>query len=173
MQGHLDIPLSDLGLEQAKKLAKRLKASEFDYIYSSDLARAYITAKTSFPNSKIITDKRLRERCYGIFEGKLRSEYSPEELKIYNAYKQDPFKNRLTGGENSYQLFERINNWLLDLPQADKIIVFTHGGVIRSLIREANGKKAEILAIENTSISYFSYKHGKLKLQSYNDISHF
>lgn len=172
MQGHLDIPLSDLGLEQAEKLALRLKGSKFDYIYSSDLARAYTTAKTSFPNSEIILDKRLRERSYGIFEGKRREEYSPDELKVYNAYKKDPFKNRLTGGENSYELFERINAWLQEIASSKKVIAFTHGGVVRSLIREVEGKDCKITGIENTSISRFRYNDGVLELISINDKKH-
>lgn len=172
MQGHLDIPLSDLGLEEAQKLALRLKDSKYDYIYSSDLARAHTTAKTSFPNSEIILDKRLRERHYGLFEGKVISDYNPEELKIYQAYKKDPFKNCLTDGENSHELFERINNWLTELPKTSKIIVFTHGGVVRSLIREINGKDAQIENIENTSINHFRYIGDRLELISYNDAKH-
>jgi len=172
MQGHMDIPLSDLGLKEAKKLARRLQNEQYDYIYSSDLARAYVTAKTCFPNSEIIVDKRLRERSYGTFEGKLRSEYSPQELEIYNAYKRDPFKNRLTGGENSYELFARINNWLQEIPKTNRVIAFTHGGVVRSLIREVNGKDAEIGKVENTSISHFRYNDAVLELISYNDAGH-
>ncbi|GBE19836.1 glucosyl-3-phosphoglycerate phosphatase [archaeon BMS3Abin17] len=37
--------LSSLGIEQAKKVAQRLKDEKIDYIFSSDLARASDTAK--------------------------------------------------------------------------------------------------------------------------------
>ncbi len=172
MQGHLDIPLNERGLWQAKQLAKSLRGRVFDYVYSSDLARAYTTAKTCFPNSEIITDQRLRERCYGKFEGKVYSDYNEDELKIYKAYKQDPFTNRLTGGENSYELFARIKEWLSELPQEGRIIVFTHGGVIRSLLRKANGKNCEIGAIENTSINKFRYFDGEIKVLLLNSHQH-
>jgi len=45
MQGHLPGHLSKQGVEQAKKLALRLKHNEIDAIYSSDLKRAADTAK--------------------------------------------------------------------------------------------------------------------------------
>lgn len=172
MQGHLDIPLNERGLWQAKQLAMALKGQEYDYLYSSDLARAFVTAKTCFPNRKIFTDKRLRERCYGEFEGKVFSNYSEAELRIYQAYKQDPFTNKLTGGEDSFELFSRIQEWLMELPKQGKAIVFTHGGVIRSLIRAANGRNAEIGPIENTSRNYFLYENNKIRVISLNNCKH-
>ena len=45
IMGQLDGTLSELGIQQAKKLAERLKDERFDYIFSSDLARAANTAK--------------------------------------------------------------------------------------------------------------------------------
>ena len=44
-QGQLDAPLSDLGLRQAEALAERLKNETIDYIYSSQLQRAALTAQ--------------------------------------------------------------------------------------------------------------------------------
>ena len=43
-QGHLDPELSELGREQAKRLALRLEGEEIGAFYSSDLVRAYQNA---------------------------------------------------------------------------------------------------------------------------------
>ncbi|MAG39352.1 hypothetical protein CMI41_00070 [Candidatus Pacearchaeota archaeon] len=61
----IDTSLSKKGLEQAKKIAERLKDKTFEIIYSSDLKRAYETAKeiSKFHNLKIVKDKRLREKA--------------------------------------------------------------------------------------------------------------
>ena len=44
-QGHFNSPLTDKGKLQAEALAKRLKAIDFNHLYSSDLGRAFETAK--------------------------------------------------------------------------------------------------------------------------------
>lgn len=40
IQGHLDIPLSEIGLEQAALVASALRVIKFDIALSSDLSRA-------------------------------------------------------------------------------------------------------------------------------------
>ena len=45
IQGHLPGKLSDKGIEQARKVANRLKNEKVDYIFSSDLDRAKSTAE--------------------------------------------------------------------------------------------------------------------------------
>ena len=45
LQGHLDIPLNDVGLWQARQAALALADEPIDAIYSSDLQRAWVTAQ--------------------------------------------------------------------------------------------------------------------------------
>ena len=45
LQGQIEGELSELGKEQAKKVAERLKNEQIDYIFSSPLARAKNTAE--------------------------------------------------------------------------------------------------------------------------------
>ena len=44
IMGHLDTPLSEVGIADAEFLVRRLKNISFDKIYSSDLKRATQTA---------------------------------------------------------------------------------------------------------------------------------
>ena len=44
--GNTDVELSALGLKQAERLRDRLAAEKIDFIYSSDLKRALVTAQT-------------------------------------------------------------------------------------------------------------------------------
>ena len=66
MQGHTDIPLNAHGVMQADRLAKALlkTGQHFDCIYSSDLERAFHTAKTiAVPQSlDVLIHPDLRER---------------------------------------------------------------------------------------------------------------
>src|SRR5437899_11865837 len=70
-QGHLDSPLTERGIAQAKALGQRLAQEKFSALYSSDLGRAVQTAEmiANATGHNIITDARLRERHLGIFQG--------------------------------------------------------------------------------------------------------
>ncbi len=71
IQGHLDIPLNDMGLWQAAQAGKALAGEPVAAIYSSDLLRAYVTAEAvaASTGATLTADKGLRERCFGRFEG--------------------------------------------------------------------------------------------------------
>ena len=72
IQGKLDIPLNAKGRWQADQVAKALAGEPITTIYSSDLLRAWDTALSIALASglKVQTDERLRERGFGVFEGK-------------------------------------------------------------------------------------------------------
>ncbi|MBN2422288.1 histidine phosphatase family protein [Candidatus Woesearchaeota archaeon] len=83
IQGHKHGKLTEKGIEQAKKLGKRLTEEKIDYIYSSDLYRAKETTENiaeNHPKSKIIFDKRIRERDYGKYNGMKKSEVNWREV---------------------------------------------------------------------------------------------
>jgi len=73
LNGWLDSKLNSRGLEQAQKIAKRLKWMKIDVAYVSDLARAVVTAEEILkfhPKTKVHINKALREKSHGIFDGK-------------------------------------------------------------------------------------------------------
>ncbi|XP_076444608.1 uncharacterized protein LOC143282745 [Babylonia areolata] len=75
IQGHQDVALSDLGLNQAHLVAFRLRNEKFTHIFASDLNRAARTAQiiadgNTVCHCPVIKDQRLRERRFGIFEGR-------------------------------------------------------------------------------------------------------
>ncbi len=62
--------LSELGKQQALKLAEQTKDKKFDVVFCSDLKRAIETAQLAFHDrAEIIQDQRLRERNYGDLNG--------------------------------------------------------------------------------------------------------
>lgn len=79
-QGNTDIPLNDTGRQQARMLARRLKANRWpiDAIYSSDLLRAAETAQIAAEklHLPVQLDAQWRERGLGILEGLTRREIS-------------------------------------------------------------------------------------------------
>ncbi len=72
-QGQTPGKLSEKGIDQAKKLALRLKDEKIDIIYTSDLARAFDTAKEIaryHPKIDLVKDTRMRERYFAEMQGK-------------------------------------------------------------------------------------------------------
>ena len=81
--GRSDVPLSEAGRRQAKRLAERLKPISFDALYSSPLKRAIDTAR--FISERIglepVLDDSLVELDYGQWEGKTLQEIIKNDPK--------------------------------------------------------------------------------------------
>ena len=76
--GWKDVELSEKGIAQAKALPTLIGDKTFDVVFASDLIRASASAKLAFEGmAPIITDARLRECSYGIYNGKPSSEVEP------------------------------------------------------------------------------------------------
>jgi probable phosphoglycerate mutase len=142
IQGHLDIPLSSTGFRQAASLAERLAHERIDAVYSSELARAWLTA---LPVAErlgldVMPEPRLRERCFGIFEGLTLDEIAarhPEAFRLWRG--RDPAW-AMEGGETGQQLIDRVLAAMHDLAarhRGQTIALVTHGGVLDVAYRAA------------------------------------
>jgi fused signal recognition particle receptor len=106
--GHSQIGLSDLGKRQSKELKNQLH-HDFDVIISSDLKRAIDSAKLTWPDKHIVTDKRLRECDYGELTG-----HKEQELSRF-AQKHDLVTVSFPKGESYSDVEERIRLFLNDI----------------------------------------------------------
>ncbi|HZD11310.1 MAG TPA: histidine phosphatase family protein, partial [Candidatus Binatia bacterium] len=82
LQGQLDSPLTAKGRQQAHELGKMLKDVPFDRVITSDLPRAERTAELAFVERQlaIATSELLRERNWGIYDGK-KADFFRKEAK--------------------------------------------------------------------------------------------
>ena len=174
MQGHSDIPLNDIGIEQAYNTAKKLESIKGKKIsiYSSDLCRAHKTAEIikthlSFlniiPEMDIITDKRLREINMGKYEGSYQKDIPEEVLSRFNILhtKQDNYlelyKEIKYDVETLENIMTNIHSFLKDLINThnnETIIVVTHSWIIKALKQIITNKELDN-NITNCSISRF------------------
>jgi probable phosphoglycerate mutase len=139
LNGHRDLPLTDLGREQARNLAQHLKneGASFDLVLSSPLSRAYETAKIitgTLDVSDPIKENVLIERDFGVMSGlpvadvaKLGDEQGFEYLKTdVITYFLNP-----EGAETFPKLLKRAEKALEDIKNkySDKkeILVVGHG----------------------------------------------
>jgi probable phosphoglycerate mutase len=143
IQGHLDIPLNDVGLWQAQRAGAALADEHFDAIYSSDLKRARETAKAlgQATGCPVQPDTGLRERCFGSFEGRTFHDIeasAPEHARRWR--KRDPEFVPDGGGESLHMLRGRIQHTVDRLAAqhlGGQIALVAHGGVMDILYRLA------------------------------------
>src|SRR5664280_2119664 len=76
IQGQLDIGLNETGRQQARRVAQALTGEPIQAIYSSDLSRAWDTARSiaDATGQTLQAHAGLRERGFGVFQGKTYAE---------------------------------------------------------------------------------------------------
>eukprot|EP01134_Creolimax_fragrantissima_P000626 CFRG0626T1 len=149
IQGNLDEPLNEKGLLQANALAQRLSKNKFDEVYSSDLSRAYSTAKACFSQDIIKKDVRLREINFGNFQRRRYASLSEEELSQVTTWLAGPFHQAVPGGESAHDLETRAKSWLSSLPASGRVIAFAHGGIIATILYAITGRPSPLEGGEN------------------------
>ncbi len=130
--GTTDLPLNELGLEQAELLAQRTKDLKIDVIISSTMLRARQTAApiAALHGLTVLEDSRLVEQNYGIYEGKSRFDEGFLANKRHFAYRYPGGESMLDVGYRIYSLLEEVK-----VKYAGKnVLLVCHGGVCR-LIR--------------------------------------
>lgn len=181
IQGHLDIPLNERGRWQAARLARALAARDpLHAIYSSDLQRAHDTARAiaDATGAPLATHSGLRERGFGIFEGKTFVEIEttwPEESERWR--KRDPHWAP-QGGESLLQVRERITRTLHELAArhpGEQIVLVAHGGVLDQLYRAATGQELQAprtWQLTNTAVNRLLWTPQGLSLVGWADTTH-
>ena len=139
IQGHLDIPLDETGVLQAKAAAQLLKNEKIDVFYSSDLQRALKTAETAVAHHQkpLHVTRLLREKHFGTLQG-----LSFDEISKYVSRfgEQGSFsmqgKEKEFGAESEEEIIGRIKQFkkILDRHEGKTVAVFSHGGYIRRLL---------------------------------------
>ncbi|MBU2560991.1 MAG: histidine phosphatase family protein [Nanoarchaeota archaeon] len=157
MQGQTPGHLTKKGIAQAKRLARRFRKEDFDIIYSSDLLRCKDTLKEirkHHPKTRVRYAKELRERGFGVFEGRAHQEIDAH-LKRHNI-RFGTWKPK--GGESGAQKTRRVKRFLERMLREhanDKVLWVTHGGVIYSVLHSILGIKVRKnnLETKNTAVS--------------------
>ncbi|NDG58115.1 MAG: histidine phosphatase family protein [Betaproteobacteria bacterium] len=149
-QGQIDTPLSEEGHQQAMLTARHLAglhhAQPIAAIYASDLRRAWSTAEpiARLLGLPILKQSLLRERHYGIFEGKTHDELEHEGLQAdYQRWRsREPDLELPQGGESLRAFFDRAHRALQTLvaghQPGDRIVAVTHGGFLDCAYRIAS-----------------------------------
>jgi probable phosphoglycerate mutase len=182
LQGHLDIPLNDVGLRQAEHLASALAAREaVDAIYASDLSRAHATAQAiaQAMGHTVSTHVGLRERHFGVFQGRTFDEVEAELPEhAWHWRKRTPDWSPPEGGESLLALRERIVNTVDELAArhaGQQIVLVAHGGVLDILYRAATRldlQAPRTWQLTNTAVNRLLWTPQGMSLVGWGDTSH-
>lgn len=151
-QGQLDIPLDDVGREQAADaaaaLAASLKPDEPLAIVSSDLVRARATADAlaAITGCDVRLDRRLREINAGRWQGMTRAEISEAGMGDDLAAWQRGDDVRVGGGERRSEVARRGAAALREHAETvgvGTLVVVAHGGLLRGSILDVLGLPGE------------------------------
>jgi probable phosphoglycerate mutase len=142
-----DPPLSEGGLAQARALAGRLRALEFDVCLVSPLRRAQETARLLGEGRAIPTETHdcLAEGAFGALEGLARGaelERHPEYYRLGRTVlaRLDAAGSTAPGGETRAQFLARakVAQALVSVPLFEpsaRALVVSHGGLLAYLVQ--------------------------------------
>lgn len=153
MQGFLDIPLNQTGINQAYQAKENLKDIQIDEIYASPLSRASKTADiiNENYNLNIKYDDRLKELNVGELQGQNPADFSKEYIDYYFEHPKE------FGAETLEEHCSRVESFFKEIENSNKnILIVSHGGVYRALVRYINHIESynilDIMNIKNSEI---------------------
>ncbi|TFW10333.1 histidine phosphatase family protein [Oxalobacteraceae bacterium OM1] len=184
LQGHLDIPLNEEGVRQARALGMALRDEPLDAIFSSDLMRARQTAEAiAAPRGMAVQiDDDLRERCYGAFEGMLYADIGARFPEAYAAWQAREIDARFPAGVNTAETLREFHARAVDAivrivseNTYRKVAMVAHGGVLECAYRAAQGisfDRPRDFDIFNASVNRFRWDGECLTLLQWGDVAH-
>jgi broad specificity phosphatase PhoE len=169
MDGHLNSALTATGKLQAKALSESLKHIHFDVVFSSDLARAHLTAEiiTLERQLAINTTNILRERSVGRFEGQSYQAFEEANKEIFERIETmaDEEIRKLKYDhdiESDDELITRLLVFLREVAVSyagKNVLVVSHGGILRALLIHFGWATYKELPMENiNNTSYFKLR---------------
>lgn len=136
--GITDLPLSTVGREQAKTLARTLQGHSLGKIFVSPLHRCRETAAIATAAIQLPLEylDDLREIDFGTWEGMTFPEIAAHDPELVNRWASWSLDFSFPGGEAIGHFLARIHgvaDQLRACPE-EVVLVIAHGGVIRALL---------------------------------------
>ena len=164
--GRTDIPLTDVGRDQARRLGRALARRTFAHVLVSPLSRALETARLAGFGDVLTTDDDLREWDYGIYEGRTRLEIAAEEPGW------TVWTRPIRGGESLAELGARADRVVEKLVGLrGDVLVVAHGHLLRVLGARWVGAEPGLaghLELGTASLSELGWETDRRSIETWN-----
>jgi probable phosphoglycerate mutase len=181
--GATNVPLSDEGREQARRLGLRLAREALAAVYASPLDRTVETAQLIAKPHGLAVETRdgLREISHGRWEGLTRGEVDEKYPAEAAAWEEDPFTFAPVGGESGLAVTARALPALLEIVRAHPggcVLVVSHKATIRLLLSSILGfdprRYRDNLDQSPAALNIVDFKDAvRARLTLFNDTSHY
>jgi 2,3-bisphosphoglycerate-dependent phosphoglycerate mutase len=157
--GWVDVPLSERGVEEARRAGEKLAGRRIDRLFTSVLQRAIETARLALDSAGLsdvptARDAALNERMYGDLQGmdkdQAREKFGAEQVHVWRR----SFDVRPPGGESLADTAARVVPYweatiLPEIRAGRNVLIAAHGNSLRALAMHLEGLSTdEVLALE-------------------------
>ena len=170
--GRTDLPLTERGEEQARRLGSRLAGRSFARVFTSPLQRAVRTCALAGYGAVAQVDVDLLEWDYGSYEGRRTVEIHAERPDW------DLFRDGCPGGESPAQVGARADRIVSRVRAVGgNVLVFSSGHFLRVLAARWLGLApgdARYFLLDTTGFGALGYEHAlnQAAIDLWNDTSH-
>jgi len=178
VQGLSDIELSDVGLNQARKLALSIQNINIKAIYSSPMRRAFQTAQiiNEIHNVPIYLEPGLMEMDHGNFEGLTFKEIKACEKDFIQQWIQDPAAVTMPNGESLGGLQKRAWPVVANIiDKAENALIVSHNFTIAAIlckIQNIGLSQFRKVCVGTASKTVVSFQNGSASIDMLNDRTH-
>ena len=170
--GRTDLPLTERGERNARRLGERLRGLRFAAVLTSPLERAARTCELAGFEASAEVDRDLVEWDYGRYEGRTSAEIHAERPEW------QLFRDGCPGGESPAQVGARADRVVgrVRSLQGD-VLIFSSGHFLRTLAARWLGLEpaaGRYFLLGTASLSALGYDHGASEpaIRLWNDASH-
>jgi broad specificity phosphatase PhoE len=142
--GHIDVDITEKGVEQMHRLAGLLDGKPVTAVYSSDLIRSVkgaviVAERLGLRHTPV---RSLRERSVGTWEGMTAEEIRERYPDEYAAWRADLLNYRPPGGECLLDVRDRVipeYRRIVAAHPGEEVALLLHGGVNRVILADCLG----------------------------------
>lgn len=179
-RGRADIPLDDVGRNEAVLAGEALKDATIHAVYSSPLSRSMETAQNiaKFHNLFVIPLDAITDISYGEWEGHSNEEMKAKYPDLHRLWHTEPHKVRFPKGESLEDVRARSVAALNDLLARHKdqnIVLVAHrvpNKVICCALIGLDNSHFWRIQQDTASTNLFTYKDGQWVISYLNDTSY-